>query len=655
MTDPGSRRSDKQSDLTTLMRDLAAGGINRRDFIRRAVVFGASASLIATALAACGGAAPTATSAPALTATKAPATSSAPSAAASAAGAASAAPSAAVSTAPASVAPSAAASTAASAAPAGKRGGGGTLKLLQWQAPTILNFHLSSGVKDNLVCRVINEPLVAYDAKGQPVLVLAESMPSRENNLLAADGKSVTWKLKPGISWSDGKPFTADDVVFTWEYVADKATASTQLGLYEGVSKVEKVDERTVKFSFTETSPAWFRSAQALVLPKHIFEADKGVNARNSPNNLKPVGTGPYKVTDFKPGDTVTLVINETYREPNKPFFDRLDIKGGGDSASAARAAVQTGDYDYAWNIQVTDTVLKQLEQNGKGVAEFIPALGCERIALNFTDPNKEDPDTGERSSLKFPHPFLSDLKVRQALAFACDRTAIVQTLYGRGGEVGVDLLDEPPQFRSKNNTAEYSIDKANALLEEAGWKKGATGFRAKGDIQMTLLFQSSVNDVRQKTQQIVKDGWEKVGAKAELKSIDSAVFFSSDAGNPDTLNKLYADAELYASTYSIDPQSYMRNYHSKYVNQKANSWSLSNASRYQNPEYDKLFDQASIELDAAKRAQLFIQMNDIIVKNVVHIPLVARNSVIGRSKTLKGVNVSPYDTDYWNIADWTR
>jgi peptide/nickel transport system substrate-binding protein len=121
MTDPGSRLSDKQSDLTTLMRDLAAGGINRRDFIRRAVVFGASASLIATALAACGGVAPTATSAPALTATKAPATSSAPSAAASAA----------VSTAPASVAPSAAASTAASAAPAGKRGGGGTLKLLQ--------------------------------------------------------------------------------------------------------------------------------------------------------------------------------------------------------------------------------------------------------------------------------------------------------------------------------------------------------------------------------------------------------------------------------------------------------------------------------------------------------------------------------------------
>jgi peptide/nickel transport system substrate-binding protein len=510
-------------------------------------------------------------------------------------------------------------------------------------------------VKDNLVCRIVNEPLVAYDTEGKPVLVLAESVPSRENNLLAADGKSVTWKLKSGVKWSDGTAFTADDVVFTWEYVTDKATASTQLGIYEGVSKVEKVDDLNVKFSFTEPNPVWFRAAQSLILPKHIFQNDKGANARNSPNNLKPVGTGPYKVTDFKPGDTVTMVINETYREPNKPFFDRLDIKGGGDSASSARAVLQTGDYDYAWNLQVTDTVLKQLEQNGKGVAEFIPALGCERIALNFADPNKEDPETGERASVKFPHPFLSDLKVRQALALACDRNAIVQTLYGRGGDVGVNLLDEPPQFRSKNNTAEFSVEKAGALLDEAGWAKGSGGFRAKGGVQLSLLFQSSVNDVRQKTQQVVKDGWERAGAKTELKSIDSAVFFSSDAGNPDTLSKFYADAELYASTYSIDPQSYMRNYHSKYINAKANSWSLSNASRYANPEYDKLFDQALVELDAAKRNQLFIQMNDIVVKDIVHIPLVARKSVIGRSKTLKGVNVSPYDTDYWNIADWTR
>jgi peptide/nickel transport system substrate-binding protein len=254
-----------------------------------------------------------------------------------------------------------------------KRGGGGTLKLIQWQAATILNPQLSQGTKDDLACTPVYEPLLTFNIEGNAVPILAAEVPSRENGGVAADGKSATVKLRQGVKWSDGTAFTADDVVFTWEYVTDEATAAVGIASYDAVEKVEKVDDTTVKFSFTEPNPAWFRPAQVRVLPRHIFQADKGANAKNSPNNLKPIGTGPYKVTQFQPGDTVTYAINEHYREANKPFFDQIQLKGGGDAASAARAVLQTGDYDYAWNLQLEDAILKQLETGGKGVTDFVP------------------------------------------------------------------------------------------------------------------------------------------------------------------------------------------------------------------------------------------------------------------------------------------
>jgi peptide/nickel transport system substrate-binding protein len=293
------------------------------------------------------------------------------------------------------------------------------------------------------------------------------------------------------------------------------------------------------------------------------------------------------------------------------------------------------------------------LEAGGKGVPEYVNGGGIERILINFTDPNKEV--DGERSSLKAPHPFLTDLKVRQALSLAGDRKTIVDALYGRGGEVAVNILYDPPQYRSSSNKSEFSLDKANALLDEAGWKKGASGYREKGGVTMAVLYQTSNNAVRQKTQQIVKDGWEKIGVKTELKGIDSGVFFSSDAGNPDTNAHFYADVQMYTSSNALDPQSYMRAFHGQYADQKENKWSRGNRSRYQNPEYDKLWDQARTEMDPDKRAKLFVQMNDIVIQNVVHIPLVNRKTVSGRAKNLQNINLSEWDSEYWNIANWVK
>ena len=188
-----------------------------------------------------------------------------------------------------------------------KRGGGGTLKALWWQGATLLQPHFANGTKDQEGSRIFYEPLGSWDNDGNLVPILAAEVPTRENGGVAADGRSVTWKLKRGVTWHDGQPFTADDCVFTWEYAKDPATAAVTSGVFKDV-KVDKIDSHTIRVTFPKPTPFWataFCAAEGMIIPKHLFAPYIGAKSREAPTNLKPVGTGPYKFVDFKPGDMV--------------------------------------------------------------------------------------------------------------------------------------------------------------------------------------------------------------------------------------------------------------------------------------------------------------------------------------------------------------
>ena len=305
-----------------------------------------------------------------------------------------------------------------------KRGGGGPLKTLWWQGPTLLQPHFANGTKDQEASRVFYEPLAVWDNDGNLVPILAAEIPSRENGGLSADGKSVTWKLKRGVTWHDGKPFTADDCIFTSEFVKDPASACVTIAVWKDLS-FEKVDDHTVRVIYPKPTPFWataFVAAEGMIIPKHLFGPYSGAKSRDAPTNLKPVGTGPYKFVDFKPGDIVRGEINTNYHMPNRPYFDSIEMKGGGDATSAARAVLQTGEYDYAWNLQVEDEVLLRMEKGGKGKVHVVPGGDIEFIQLNITDPwNEVD---GERGSVKSKHFAFSDPKVREAMAYPATRRA---------------------------------------------------------------------------------------------------------------------------------------------------------------------------------------------------------------------------------------
>lgn len=536
-----------------------------------------------------------------------------------------------------------------------KRGGGGPLKIIYWQAAVHLNPHYAGGTKDQDASRIFYEPLAGWDTEGNLVPQLAAEIPSRQNGGLSADGKSVTWKLKRGVTWHDGKPFTADDVVFTAAYAADPAAAMITVSIYKDI-KVEKIDSHTVKVTYPKAVPFW---AEALVgstgaiLPKHIFEPFMGAKSRENPANTKPVGTGPYKIVDFKPGDTLRAEAYKGYHVANQPFFDTLEIKGGGDATSAARAVLQTGEYDLAWNLAVEDDILKRLEATGKGKMAFYTGSDIEFVALNVTDPWTEV--DGERASVKSKHPAFTDKAVRNAMSLLIDRKGIQEVIYGRGAVATANFLNNPPRFQSPNTKYEFNVDKAIQVLEAAGWKKGADGIRAKGNVKLKFVFQTSVSGPRQKCQTIIKDACTKAGIELELKSVVAAVFFGGDAANPDTYQKFWADIEMFTTTMTQpDPQTFMEQFTTDQLAQKANKWASRNLVRWTSAEYDAAFQAAQLEFDPVKRAALFIKMNDMVVNDGYVIPLFGRPRPYGIVNKLVPT-LSAWDSATWSVGYWYR
>ena len=536
-----------------------------------------------------------------------------------------------------------------------KAGGGGPLKILLWQAPTLLNPHFAIGTKDQVASRIFFEPLAGWDKDGNLIPCLAAEIPTKANGSLAADGMSVIWKLKQGVKWHDGKPFTADDVVFTWAYAADLATAAYSTGSYKDIT-VEKIDDHTVKVLFKAPTPFWadpFVGSVGQILPKHHFGDYAGAKSREAPGNLKPVGTGPYKFVEFKPGDLIRAERNPDYHVKNQPHFDTIEVKGGGDAVSAARTVLQTGEYDYAWNLLVEEEVLKRMEASGKGRVDITPSGNVEFIILNTTDPWTEV--DGERSSVKTKHPTLSDPVVRQAFNLLIDREAIQKFIYGRGGIATASFVNQPQQFKSGKLTYAFDVDKANKILDDAGWKRGADGIREKDGKKLKYVFQTSINAPRQKTQAIIKQACQKAGIDIELKSVTASVFFSSDVGNPDTYSKLYCDMEMYNTTQpQPDPERFLNQCVSWEIANKENKWLGRNISRWSDPEADKAYKTAQQELDPVKRAALLIKVNEIFCEANILVPLLSRN-IVGAGVNSLMADISGWDVTTWNLGSWYR
>jgi peptide/nickel transport system substrate-binding protein len=546
------------------------------------------------------------------------------------------------------------------------RGEGGELRLLLWQMTTVLNPHTSTGTKDYIAASLMIEPLLNFTPDTTLTTALAAEVPTVENGGIAPDFSSVTYKLKEGVVWSDGQPFTANDVKFTFEWVSNPANAAITFQNYANVASVEVIDDLTAKVNFKTPTLAWYvpfvGTFGGSVLPGHIWNFDASDEGPTLQFRTAPVGTGPFKLVSFTEGVEVKYEANENYREPNKPYFATVSITGGAGTADgAARAVLQTSEADYAWNLQVAPDVINDMLSAGNGYIMATAGTSTESIYMNFTDPEAEG-STGERSSLENPHPAFNDIAVRKAMNFAIDRDTIANEFYGNGQLAAWRYLVGLPAYENNNYPYTYDPAMANQLLDEAGWMMDGNT-RSKDGVELSFTYQTTINPVRQDTQAVVQANLAEVGIDVELVSHDATIFFDSGVGNELNLSHFYADMQMYTSEIpSPFPVEYLNNLYAGPDNvnvaQMANDWSGANSTRYVNPEYDEALDAARTATDPETAAAAIIRCSDIITDEAVVVPLVARSSsvaALASSLVPENVALAAFEGDFWNIANWKR
>ena len=543
-----------------------------------------------------------------------------------------------------------------------QQGRDGHVNIIYWQAPSILNPFLSGGTKDIESASLILEPLARYDESGNMIPWLAAEIPTLANGGVSEDLTSITWKLRDDIKWADGTPLTSVDVKFTADYCMHEESGCAPLARFEGVTDVEVIDEHTVRIVFDGPKPfpyGPFVGAETPVLQAAQFADCLGAAAPNcTEQNFNPVGAGPFRVVEFRPNDVITMEANPHYRDPDKPAFASLTFKGGGDATAAGRAVLETGEFDYAWNLQLAPDVIAQMAKGGKGKPVVDFGALVERIIVNFTNPDPGLPE-GERSTSKHPHPFLSDIHVRKALSMAIDRDLLVEIGYGQAGRAACNVIPAPAIYRSTANDGclIQDIPGANALLDSAGWiDSNGNGIRDRDGVELEILFQTSTNAVRQDFQALIKQWWAEIGVATELRNIDASVFFGSDPGSPDTYQKFYADIQMYANTFSgTDPQSYLGNWLCSGIPRPGSQWQGNNIPRYCSPDYDALYRRLTRSGDINQRARIVRELNDRLMQQYVMIPLVDRGRLSAHANTLGGVVLNVWDSELWNVADWYR
>lgn len=541
-----------------------------------------------------------------------------------------------------------------------ERGGDGDLRVLYWQAPTVLNPYISTGAKDVDPASMVIEPLALVADDGSLIPALAAEIPSPENGGIAEDYRSVTWKLKPGLVWSDGTPVTAEDVKFTAEYCMSPEFGCAVLAEFAGISSIEVLDAQTVRLNFD--SPKYaplqaFVGARTPILQQAQFAPCLGAAGVScTAQNFGPIGTGPYRVTDFKSGDVAQFEINPNYRDPTKPAFDRVTVKGGGDAMAAARAVLESAEYDFAWNLQLPPESVAAMEAKGKGrvVASFGSMV--ERIDLNQSDASASLPE-GLRSTLANPHPFLTDPAVRWALSMAIDRQIIAELAYGPAGKPTCTILPVPQVYVPAEPCAAQDIDGARALLDQAGWLPGLDGIRQKDGVRLSMLFQTSVNAVRQDEQALIKQWWQEIGVETELKAVEPSSFFGSDPGNPDTRQKFYADAEMFTDAYYLpDPASFLNEFVCARIPSPETQWQGKNSPRFCDAAFDETVRQLHQSITPAVRQQLSRELDARLTTDGNYIlPLIHRGMVSAHVNTLLGVAPNGWEGQLWNVADWSR
>ena len=541
--------------------------------------------------------------------------------------------------APAAPAEPAAAPAAGEAAAPGEPVRGGTFVVGSPQEPGVLSPLLASSSIEDAINSLTIEGLVQIDEQGNYVPVLAEALPE-----VSEDGLLITYKIKPNIKFSNGDPLTCADVQFTFDAIMSDLSGASTSG-YNRIDSVECPDDLTVEVNLAEVYAPYLRLF-SYIIPRaagDLAALDTWEFNRN------PIGTGPWVVKEWVAGDYIEFAPNPNYREEGKPYLDSVIIKIL-PSREVGMQLLGTGEIAALWDITEADfPALDSMKDKGVTYAG-VQTGENELLLFNFADPAVDAPADAAAN----PHPILADPKVREAIQLAINKQEMVDTLLYGNVNVGTTVVPNGA-FACPQPASEFNVDKANALLDEAGWVMGADGVREKDGVKMELkITTTSGNLLREQTEQVLVEMLKPIGISLIIENVPSDVLFAG--WDSDGLRKHGKfDILLYTTGPAIDPDSHLyQNYHSANIPTAENEGSGSNYSRYVNADVDGWIDEAASITDVAQRKALYCKVAEQINKDMPRLYLYERLLLTGYRDSVQNFKVSPSASDFtWGAADW--
>ncbi len=500
------------------------------------------------------------------------------------------------------------------------------------QFPSTFQPNIDAMVAKSYILAMAERPFTAYDANWQLICMLCTELPTFENGLArhektpdGKDGVALSYKIQPGAAWGDGVPVTAKDAVFTWQVGSNPKSGVGDLELYRRILKIDVLDDKTFVMHVDRVTFDYNAIDDFRLLPAHLEEAAFADPAQYRTRTRFDTDTanpglyfGPYRITQVSPGAFVVLEPNPTWYGA-KPFFKRIVVKVI-ENTAALEANLLSGGVDYiAGELGLTlDQALAFQAQHPQAYRYvYKPGLTYEHIDFNLDNP------------------ILRDLRVRRALAYALDRNAINERLFGGRQPPAVSFMS-PLDWPYAKDLTGYGHEpaKAAALLDEAGWKLGAAGLRrnAKGEALSLELMSTAGNRARELVEQVLQSQWKALGVDVRIRNEPARVFFGETVRE-----RKFPAMAMYA--WVSAPENVPRStLYSSEIPSASNGWSGQNDAGYKSAEMDKLIDEIEVELDRGKRKALWHRIQELYVADLPVLPLFYRADPFIIPKWLEGV-----------------
>ena len=538
--------------------------------------------------------------------------------------------------------------TACGSAPAvgGPAGGGGTVSLIIPEEPAGLNRYLADAAIVYQVSDASVIGLTTPNEKGEYTPRLAAELPT-----ISEDQKTVTWKLREGLKWSDGEPLTSDDIKFTWEAVSNpNSGAFNQLAGFDLIESIDTPDDVTAVVHYSEPFVGYLGQFSAALLPRHATgnPEEMGTWAYN----MKPVVAGPFVVTEWSSGASITMERNPNYYEEGKPYLDKLVFRIVPEAAAQTALMIQNEAQVHLWPGE--DKVDYDKALNGAGQQVLVPGIWNMAIDFNLSKPGDDDPSGAE------PHPILGDIRVRQAISHAIDYDTLINDVLN--GQVtsstspfayGWYKCDIPRMYN-------YDVEKAKGLLTEAGWVEGLDGIRvaqgaqyAEDGTRLSLELQGYTSfDPLDRTEQFIVENLKEVGIEANIQNYDFSIIFGSFADGSPRMTGDY-DMLIFDRGYYLEPQGDVQSSYLSTNFPSAENPGGGNYFRWSNPKADAAIEAAGGTFDQAARRDAYCELGKLIQEDAVQNYIYLFQDGYGFSSKLEGYTVSTWGSMTWDVQNW--